>query len=150
MTLEYRRGHSVCGVSPWIREHEWSHQPGVWVASHNPPPPPTCAHISARGAWNEGGLTVTLLPQCISAVDRAVSCDVWHSFKSWNVDGWRDGKLDWWLRVAQWQQMVLDGLPRHFLCGGRCCFEGWHWPATVCHYRMSAIVRYQSIMWHHV
>lgn len=60
LVLEDRRGHSVCGVSTWLGEHEWSHQMGVWMASNNPP---ACAHIRAKGAWNEGGLTVPHVSQ---------------------------------------------------------------------------------------
>lgn len=70
LVLEDRKGHSVCGIGTWLREHKWSHQLGVWMAFHNPP---ACVHIRTRGAWNEGGLTVPLLLQCLSALDMAPS-----------------------------------------------------------------------------
>lgn len=93
IALEDRKG--VCSVSTWLREQEQSHQLGVWVASHNLP---ACAHISARGAWNEGGLTVTLLLQCLSALDVAGSDGDTPS----SPGTWTDGEMENWNGGKGW------------------------------------------------
>lgn len=94
LVLEDSKGHSVCGVNTWLRKHEWSHQLAVWMAFNNLP---ACVHIRAKGAWNEGGLTVPLLPQCLPTPDVA-------PLKHGQTGRWRASMAA--VRVEWWQQMV--------------------------------------------